>query len=537
MPRRSPLGAVSALASGGLLLSGCAVVDNLERFSDDEQEQQQEEQEQAPEPEFPYVKQGRTFLDTGNDVLREYGIERLESTDEYMVLDAYMTILEPLSGSNTSLSAPPRLVDPESGLVYERIYNEEMERSYGSYFEEDDSKFPIHEGSPRKIRRYFPPVPEDVDTLTFTGKGMGAMSGIPVDHVDEITELPEPNAHEYINSFNWNTDDVPEGADVHYPHDEPPADHGVEPLSLEQFVDSEVASTTRDGNEETIALNADVMFEFDESELTDEAEEVVQQAAESIKANLASDVEEITIVGHTDGKGGDDYNQTLSEERAETVEELLADDLGSEFTLTTEGRGSEEPVAEEGGSDDEEARAQNRRVEFSYEINDSGGESEDAGDVGLDAAQRHVAAPAEFNEDDGEVHESVTKEDVRLDVYPLTRDGAYLIGTVVFRNTTEDPVEPELGGADAKIPGGPDQYSEGTLGGFVLSEPDSDVVRHVAQVKVGEEEYEGFAEEVHELQPGEDYRTIAIFSAPPQDVSEMTLHAGEFGEIEGVPIR
>ncbi|MBB4934247.1 outer membrane protein OmpA-like peptidoglycan-associated protein [Lipingzhangella halophila] len=536
MAQRTSLGAVSVLATGGLLLSGCAVVDNLERFQDDNQnkEQEEEQQQEAPEPEFPYVKQGRIFLDTGDDVEMEYGIVGLESTDEYMVLDSYENVLEPLEGEVTDLTSPPRMVDSESGLVYEQLVDEENERAYGTYFEEDSPWMPIHEGAPQMVRRYFPPVPEDVETLTFTGSGMGAMTGIPVEHVDEISEQPEPNADEYIDPDTWDSD-IPEGTEVYYPYDEPPADIEARPLNLEQFVHSDVASTTRSGDEETIALNADVMFEFDEAELTDEAEDVVQQAAESMRTNLGSDVEEITIVGHSDGKGSDDYNQTLSEERAETVQELLADDLGSDYSLTTEGRGSEEPIAEEGGSDDEEARAQNRRVEFTYKVNTGGGSEESEG--GLDAAERHVSAPAAYNEDDGEIHESVTKDDVQLDVYPLTRDGAYLIGTVAFNNTTDEPVEPEIGGADAEIPGGPSQYNEGTLGGFVLSESDSDVVRYVSQLKLGEDEYEGFAEEVHELQPGEDYRTIAIFPAPSQDVEKMTLHAGEFGEIAGVPIR
>src|SRR5699024_10446890 len=110
--------------------------------------------------------------------------------------------------------------------------------------------------------------------------------------------------------------------------------------------------------------NADVMCECGESDLTEEAEEIVREAATSVERNIDPDNLELTVVGHTDGRGSDSHNQGLSEERAETVRDVLEEELGGDYTFELEGRAAEEPVAEEGGSDDGEARARNRRVEL-----------------------------------------------------------------------------------------------------------------------------------------------------------------------------
>jgi outer membrane protein OmpA-like peptidoglycan-associated protein len=72
------------------------------------------------------------------------------------------------------------------------------------------------------------------------------------------------------------------------------------------------------------------------------------------------------IEGHTDGKGGDGYNQVLSERRAMSVRtSLTARGLPAE-RLNIRGYGKTRPVAENersDGSDNPEGRQKNRRVE------------------------------------------------------------------------------------------------------------------------------------------------------------------------------
>ena len=65
-----------------------------------------------------------------------------------------------------------------------------------------------------------------------------------------------------------------------------------------------------------IDLPSDALFEFDKAELTPDAEAQLRKAAEVIRAAPPG---AIRIVGHTDSKGDEAYNQDLSEARAETV--------------------------------------------------------------------------------------------------------------------------------------------------------------------------------------------------------------------------
>jgi outer membrane protein OmpA-like peptidoglycan-associated protein len=108
----------------------------------------------------------------------------------------------------------------------------------------------------------------------------------------------------------------------------------------------------------------DVLFDFDEVRLRPEADEVLDDLAE-----LADGTGEvpIAVVGHTDGVGDDDYNLDLSQRRAEAVVEGFVGRGVDADRLSADGRGSSEPVAEEGGDDDEQARARNRRVEVTFE--------------------------------------------------------------------------------------------------------------------------------------------------------------------------
>ena len=135
------------------------------------------------------------------------------------------------------------------------------------------------------------------------------------------------------------------------------------------------------------------------------------------------------------------------------------------------------------------------------------------------------------------MHTTVSHNDIDLNVYPLVRDGAYLFQVVGFQNSTLSDLEADLEGDEARLPGSPAQYAEGTMGGFRLAEADSGLIRYVIRISTAEEEYEDFADQIHTLSPGEEYLALAVFPAPAADITEMTLYAGAFGEIPRVPIR
>ena len=113
-----------------------------------------------------------------------------------------------------------------------------------------------------------------------------------------------------------------------------------------------------------IDLSADVLFDFDKATLKKDAEPSLQKVATVLKANPTA---KVGIDGHTDGKGADAYNQTLSEQRAASVKQWLVTAGVNGANITTRGWGKTKPVAHNAkpdGSDDPEGRAKNRRVEI-----------------------------------------------------------------------------------------------------------------------------------------------------------------------------
>lgn len=117
------------------------------------------------------------------------------------------------------------------------------------------------------------------------------------------------------------------------------------------------------GDEYVLSVASDVLFGFDSADLSPQA-----QSSLSDVAGLIQRTEEgqVRVLGHTDSKGSDDYNLTLSNRRAEAVADFLRGAGVSVDRLQTEGRGESEPVAENeiDGQDNPDGRAQNRRVEF-----------------------------------------------------------------------------------------------------------------------------------------------------------------------------
>lgn len=112
----------------------------------------------------------------------------------------------------------------------------------------------------------------------------------------------------------------------------------------------------------TIDLAADVLFDFDKSDILPAAEETLKKAA-----TFVADAKGVTrIKGHTDAKGDDQYNKQLSFRRAESTRNWFVENSNvpaAQFSV--DGAGETEPVApnvKPDGSDDPEGRQKNRRV-------------------------------------------------------------------------------------------------------------------------------------------------------------------------------
>lgn len=115
--------------------------------------------------------------------------------------------------------------------------------------------------------------------------------------------------------------------------------------------------------EEPVVLKG-VKFEFDSATLTPAAEDRLDNVVNALQA--AGDIE-VRIEGHTDSIGSADYNEDLSQRRADSVKAYLVDNGISGNRMVTRGFGESQPVApntKPDGSDNPEGRAKNRRVEL-----------------------------------------------------------------------------------------------------------------------------------------------------------------------------
>jgi len=115
-------------------------------------------------------------------------------------------------------------------------------------------------------------------------------------------------------------------------------------------------------------VGADALFEFDKATLTPDAEETLK-ALTPLLAKAGQ--HPATVEGHTDAKGADAYNQTLSENRAKAVRDWLAAHGALPAATPVKGWGKRHPVAPNAkpdGSDDPQGRQKNRRVEVVLDL-------------------------------------------------------------------------------------------------------------------------------------------------------------------------
>lgn len=119
----------------------------------------------------------------------------------------------------------------------------------------------------------------------------------------------------------------------------------------------------RVGERIIVNLPSDVLFDFDKSEIRADARAVLARMVDALRTMAERPV---AIMGHTDSKGSDAYNRSLSERRARSVKHWLSDN-GVTARMTTTGKGESMPVMpneKADGSDDAQGRQKNRRVEF-----------------------------------------------------------------------------------------------------------------------------------------------------------------------------
>ncbi len=129
--------------------------------------------------------------------------------------------------------------------------------------------------------------------------------------------------------------------------DEPVAEKKEEPVAVPP-------STKLD----TMVMEEDIHFDFDKYNLTPTAQENLLRKAEWLRQNPDATV---TIEGHADERGTNEYNLALGDRRADSAKGFLVNLGISASRLTTISYGEERPLCNESN---EECWSKNRRGNF-----------------------------------------------------------------------------------------------------------------------------------------------------------------------------
>jgi outer membrane protein OmpA-like peptidoglycan-associated protein len=158
-----------------------------------------------------------------------------------------------------------------------------------------------------------------------------------------------------------------DGAGLHFgrPVGIPGNDCVINPVSMTHMRTTETTTVTEMVPGDIISIPATVLFDFDKDFVRPEGKTVL---ADKIYAKLVEfGVEGVDVIGHTDSKGTDEYNDALGLRRAEAVASVLVY-LGFPAEAVTSSSGGEHfPLAANenaDGSDNPAGRQTNRRVEL-----------------------------------------------------------------------------------------------------------------------------------------------------------------------------
>lgn len=317
-----------------------------------------------------------------------------------------------------------RLIDEQSEQVIEPLYSAETDvtsndRKNTCLCSLTTSKGQAEGFDPKEIELFYAdfPAPESGEVSIMLGEFLEPTAEVPVSE-----GRPFENSGEGVAEFDIRNDS---GA--------PPAEYGAESAqrSVLPFV-SRVRSVTGSSvsieDEKTeLSLPSDVLFDVDSSELDGDVEKVLDSAIDTLRTTAQG--QDVVTAGHTDDQGEEAYNQTLSEERAETVRDYVEPELADAgITFSTEGFGETEPLAPNltaDGDPNEDNRALNRRVSFVYQ-------SSGSGDLSVETGEELPEAPAMVEADapEGALASAILEEPgdrgdtpLRIDLHEVVETG------------------------------------------------------------------------------------------------------------------
>jgi outer membrane protein OmpA-like peptidoglycan-associated protein len=137
----------------------------------------------------------------------------------------------------------------------------------------------------------------------------------------------------------------------------------------------ENAEVERVGEAIKVTFESGILFGFDSDALTPQSQETIMKFAEIL--NEYPDTH-ISIEGHTDNRGTQEYNQRLSQRRADAVKNYLKMQKVDETRMMTLGQSFNRPIA---SNDTDEGRTKNRRVEMYITANEDLIEKAESGKI------------------------------------------------------------------------------------------------------------------------------------------------------------
>jgi outer membrane protein OmpA-like peptidoglycan-associated protein len=137
----------------------------------------------------------------------------------------------------------------------------------------------------------------------------------------------------------------------------------------------ENAEVERLGEAIKVTFESGILFGFDSYALTPQSQETIMKFAEIL--NEYPDTN-ISIEGHTDNRGTEEYNQRLSQRRADAVKNYLKMQNVDEKRMMTIGQAFSRPVA---SNETDDGRSKNRRVEILISANENLIEKAESGKI------------------------------------------------------------------------------------------------------------------------------------------------------------
>ena len=117
--------------------------------------------------------------------------------------------------------------------------------------------------------------------------------------------------------------------------------------------------------DEVVLEFEDVHFAFDKSQLSNEAKSILRDSVATLKANPKA---KVRIAGYTSASGTTEYNQALSERRAQAIKTFLISEGIQTSRLTTIGYGDERPASHEKTPSDLTSKAAKANMRALFEI-------------------------------------------------------------------------------------------------------------------------------------------------------------------------